>query len=183
MSGSWASGQINWLRLIEGNSHPAKQSSHYAQAHALLNLQLIHASPSLSSSDADDTEGQVSGFGIYSPLKPLSSSSSDDHKGEAPSNEFTPADLLNVCRRLLKEDAIPYFPLCREVGARAVDGLVKGRILELRWVESITPEFNIEQSSIETGPLLLPTTPVVRSAMQQVVEEWNDYPLDERAKQ
>jgi hypothetical protein len=50
-----------------------------------------------------------------------------------------------------------------------------GRILELRWVESITPEGDIQQSNTETGPVLLPTTPVIRSAMRQVVEEWQDY--------
>jgi len=157
----------------DGKLQP-KESSHYAQAHALLNLQLIHASPSLSSADADDVDGQASGFGIYSPLKPLASNDSPQAAASA-SNDFLPEDLLNVCRRLLKDDAIPYFPLCRELGARAVDGLIKGRILELRWVESVTPELNVEQSSVETGPLLLPTTPVVRSAMQQVVEEWKDY--------
>ena len=50
-----------------------------------------------------------------------------------------------------------------------------GRILELRWVESITSEGDIQQSNTETGPVLLPTTPVIRSAMRQVVEEWQDY--------
>ena len=88
--------------------------------------------------------------------------------------DFTPVALLKVCKRLLKEKAIPYFPLCRELGARAVDGLVRGRILELRWTESITPEYEIEQSVKETGPLLLPTTPVIRAAMKQVLEEWKD---------
>jgi len=82
---------------------------------------------------------------------------------------------LTVCRRLLAEKALPYFPLCRELGARIVDGLVKARILELRWVEAVTPEYDVDQSVKETGPLLLPTTPVIRAAMQQVVEEWKDY--------
>lgn len=76
---------------------------------------------------------------------------------------------------MLKDKALPYFPLCRELGAKAVDGLVRGRILELRWVETITPEYDIEQSVKETGPLLLPTTPVIRAAMEQVVREWQDY--------
>lgn len=49
------------------------------------------------------------------------------------------------------------------------------RILELRWVESITPEEGIETSSHDQGPILLPTTPVMRSAMKQVVAEWDDF--------
>lgn len=52
----------------------------------------------------------------------------NDESGQPPSGvEFTPKDLLKVCKRLLEENAIPYFPLCRELGARAVDGLVKGQ--------------------------------------------------------
>lgn len=156
----------------------AKQSSHYAQAHALLNLQLIHSSPALSAPDEADADAQPTGFSIYSPLRPHSASSNDDHSqnnGPASTQDFTPQDLLFVCKRLLEEKAIPYFPLCRELGAKAVDGLVKGRILELRWVEAITPEFDVEQSVKETGPLLLPTTPVIRAAMKQVVEEWQDF--------
>jgi hypothetical protein len=39
----------------------------------------------------------------------------------------------------------------------------------------VTPEYEVEQSVKETGPLLLPTTPVIRAAMKQVVEEWTDY--------
>jgi hypothetical protein len=106
----------------------ATQSSHYAQAHALLNLQLIHASPALSSPDDDEPEGQAAGFGIYSPLRPTMASA----VGESPSpaNDFTPQDLLSVCRRLLKERYLSYFPLCREMGAKVVDGLVRGTICQ-----------------------------------------------------
>ena len=52
---------------------------------------------------------------------------------------------------------------------------IVARILELRWVESITPEEGIDQSSHDQGPILLPTTPVMRSAMKQVVSEWDDF--------
>ncbi|CAD6571451.1 MAG: hypothetical protein CYPHOPRED_004441 [Cyphobasidiales sp. Tagirdzhanova-0007] len=152
----------------------AKQSSHYAQAHALLNLQLIHAAPGLSSSIEDEGDEEPSGFRIYSPITSNNDSDSENGK-EGSFNDFTPRDLLTVCKRMLRDKALPYFPLCRELGARAVDGLVRGRILELRWVETITPEYDIEQSVKETGPLLLPTTPVIRAAMRQVLEEWKDY--------
>lgn len=36
--------------------------------------------------------------------------------------------------------SLPYFLLCRELGARAVDGMVRGRILDLRWTDPITKE-------------------------------------------
>ncbi|KAF8639207.1 hypothetical protein AX17_001693 [Amanita inopinata Kibby_2008] len=35
---------------------------------------------------------------------------------------------------------LPYFLLCREMGVRAVDAMVKGRVLGLRWTEPITKE-------------------------------------------
>ena len=159
------------LSICTERCYTAKQSSHYAQAHALLNLQLIHASPSFSSADSEDAEGQAAGFGIYSPL-----GATEAGQQEIPNtNDFTPEHLLLVCKRLLAHRSVPYFPLCRELGARAVDGLIKGRILELRWVETVTPEEDIEQTTVDTGPILLPTTPVVRAAMKQVVEEWSDY--------
>lgn len=103
----------------------ATQSSHYAQAHALLNLQLIHASPSLSAPEADDSEGQPAGFGIYSPLRSVEPSA-DGELQAATGHDFTPQDLLAVCRRLLKEKYLSYFPLCREMGAKVVDGLIRG---------------------------------------------------------
>lgn len=108
--------------------HPtlsATQSSHYAQAHALLNLQLIHASPSLSAPEGDETEGQAAGFGIYSPLRAVEPSA-DGETSPAAGHDFTPQDLLSVCKRLLKEKYLSYFPLCREMGAKVVDGLVRG---------------------------------------------------------
>ncbi|KAJ2970279.1 hypothetical protein NUW54_g12762 [Trametes sanguinea] len=36
--------------------------------------------------------------------------------------------------------SLPYFLLCREMGARAVDGMVKGRILDLRWTDPVSRE-------------------------------------------
>jgi hypothetical protein len=116
--------------------HSAKASSHYAQAHALLNLQLIHASPALSSEE-EDTTAQAAGFGIYSPLRPTGGDDNPTPQG----NDFTPMNLLEVCKRLLAENALPYFPLCRELGARAVDGLVKGKLRAarpLRWPLALT---------------------------------------------
>ena len=51
-------------------------------------------------------------------------------------------ELLNVMSRLTKSDVdyLPYFALCREIGVRAVDGMVKGRVLDLRWTKTVTNE-------------------------------------------
>jgi len=33
--------------------------------------------------------------------------------------------------------ALPYFLLCREIGVKAVDGMVRGRVLDLRWTDIV----------------------------------------------
>ena len=33
--------------------------------------------------------------------------------------------------------ALPYFLLCKEIGVKAVDGMVRGRILDLRWTDIV----------------------------------------------
>ncbi|KAM0786832.1 hypothetical protein ACM66B_002260 [Microbotryomycetes sp. NB124-2] len=157
-------------------------SSHFLQAHSLLNLQLIHSMPSKS--------GEDSSFEIYSPLAQASphaapspfvaqSPNSEVHPPARMSSPFSSADLLLVMARLCSEPAIRYFPLCRELGARAVDGMVRGRILELRWSKTITPEGTEEEIKARdqlkgTGPILVPTTPVVRYAMRTVLQEYAD---------
>lgn len=90
-------------------------------------------------------------------------------------------DLLTVMERLAlgKQEALSYFSLCRELGATAVDGMVRGRILELRWSATVTEEGE-PRSVLETekerivGPVVVPTTPVIKFAMGQVLEEWKD---------
>lgn len=126
-------GQLVALASSAHIRYIATQSSHYAQAHALLNLQLIHASPSLSAPEGDETEGQAAGFGIYSPLKPVEPSA-DGEKSSGSPHDFTSQDLLSVCKRLLQEKYVSYFPLCREMGASVVDGLVRGesRVSKMR---------------------------------------------------
>lgn len=96
------------------------------------------------------------GFRIYSPLtaNPHQSpsaifASSANHTGggdEAPEfqADFTAYQLLRVMNRLAqpRTRALPYFLLCREMGAKAIDGMVKGRILDLRWTEPVSKEFS-----------------------------------------
>ncbi|GAA5886344.1 hypothetical protein JCM5296_001875 [Sporobolomyces johnsonii] len=165
----------------EGNLAP-HYSSHFLQAHALLNLQLIHARPSSSSAaNSDDPPSQ--GFQIYSPLRNASPHASPNPSGgddePTTSADFKVSDLLTVMHRLQPghDDALPYFPLCRELGARAVDGMVRGRILELRWSATVTEEgepSSVMQRQKErvVGPVVVPTTAVVRHAMGVVLREW-----------
>jgi hypothetical protein len=137
--------------------------------------------------------------------------------------DFTAMQLLKVMSRLTQPDVtfLPYFLLCREIGVRAVDGMVKGRVLDLRWTEPVSKEGNCERSSrrvsrpivtiprtmvdplapvgvvpivpeeqilpvdeddddeddqddLVVGPKLVPATPIMRYAMREVVQEYED---------
>ncbi|KAI0922952.1 hypothetical protein AcV5_009810 [Taiwanofungus camphoratus] len=153
-----------------------KQSSHFLQAHALLNLHIIHsaqaprhptgaenpseATPTPQSTTHDGSQraarrlspppGSNAGFRIYSPLTanphaaPSTFAPADGSGPDAPEfhADFTALQLLKVMNRLAQPGArsLPYFLLCREMGVRAVDGMVRGRILDLRWTEPVTRE-------------------------------------------
>lgn len=134
--------------------------------------------------------------------------------------------LLKVMSRLTQPDVtyLPYFLLCREMGVRAVDGMVKGRVLDLRWTETVSreggeegrgraalhpvaensgtivhqleavesadagdmvsvPEGEVgqghlgvydEEPDMIVGPKLVPVTPIMRFAMREVVQEYED---------
>ncbi|KAI0080424.1 hypothetical protein K474DRAFT_1657845 [Panus rudis PR-1116 ss-1] len=149
-----------------------KQSSHFLQAHALLNLHVIHSAQAAPSPGADDSQTQGNtpsnqnlnssqhtlhrppqspatgaGFRIYSPLTanphaapPALSPTEGDPPEDAA--EYTALQLLKVMNRLIQPGtrALSYFLLCREFGARAVDAMVRGRILDLRWTDPISRE-------------------------------------------
>ncbi|OCH92755.1 hypothetical protein OBBRIDRAFT_811484 [Obba rivulosa] len=152
-----------------------RQSSHFLQAHALLNLHVIHsaqvqprtvgaeggeAAPSPQSpQDASQhaihrlspAPGSSAGFRIYSPLTadahgaPATFGDAAANGADAPQfhADFTALQLLKVMNRLAQPGArcLPYFLLCREMGVRAVDGMVKGRILDLRWTDPVAKEY------------------------------------------
>lgn len=71
---------------------------------------------------------------------------------------------------------IGYFALCRELGANEVDSMVRGRILELRWSATVTEEGDTGGGEGRreriVGPVLVPTTAVVRFAMGEVLKEY-----------
>ncbi|KAI0057301.1 hypothetical protein BV25DRAFT_1892878 [Artomyces pyxidatus] len=163
---------------VNSNGHlEIHQCSHFIQAHALLNLHIIHSSqtPQLSEpkparSRRTSTATAVrqstanppeiarggSGFPIYSPLTgpPRNPHASTPPTEPGYVSDFTALQLLRVMSRLTQPGgrALPYFMLCREFGVRAVDGMVRGRILDLRWMEPVTKE------GVEGGELTTPST-------------------------
>lgn len=90
------------------------------------------------------------GFSIYSPLTGPPRNPHAAPTGAAPDGNDAPSDtpsftglqLLHVLARLAEPGvhSLSYFMLCREFGARAIDGMVRGRILDLRWTEPVTRE-------------------------------------------
>ncbi|KAF9070138.1 hypothetical protein BDP27DRAFT_1221257 [Rhodocollybia butyracea] len=152
---------------VNSNGHlDVKQSSHFLQAHALLNLHMIHSTehppesestnpaqpPAPQSSSESIRPPRASGFRIYSAI------SNPHGPGERPSNseaamvyesDFTAMQLLRVMSRITEHGTtyLPYFALCRELGVQAVDGMVKGKILDLRWTETVTQENEPEDAS------------------------------------
>lgn len=150
--------------------HTVKQSSHFLQAHALLNLHIIHSSQSFQGQDSEgqpnnnsaDTIHAGTGFKIYSPItnaRGASMAQGTALDGEKSSDEylvpdFTAMQLLKVMSRLTQRaDApyLPYFMLCREFGVRAVDGMVKGKVLDLRWTETVTRENQEDPDTLPGG--------------------------------
>ena len=73
-----------------------------------------------------------------------------------------------------------YFRLSREIGVQSVDHLVRNRILDLRWTPPVSPDPPIDQNQVaasapahlaDVEPVVLPISPVMRAAMQAVLEQ------------
>lgn len=161
---------------MSSNLFLVKQSSHFLQAHALLNLHIIHASqaptgrtgaegrntntgasqpngnPNASNPETLHPNLGPASFKIFSqyalghPLIPFGGATSGDLMPISGSSmsldgppDFSAMQLLKVMSRLSRPDTpyLPYFHLCRELGVRAVDGMVKGRVLDLKWTECV----------------------------------------------
>ena len=102
-------------------------------------------------------------------------SNGDQHSSMSSSRppEFSAMQLLKVMSRLAAPEThyLPYFHLCRELGVRAVDGMVKGRVLDLRWTETVTREVGEEmrvRSAATPTPMVIPvgTAPAVTTPLQ-----------------
>ncbi|KAI0057315.1 hypothetical protein BV25DRAFT_1812636, partial [Artomyces pyxidatus] len=162
-----------------------QHSSHFTQAHALLNISLIH-----SSTSSELTKGlkrrRISRLpGVY-----ISRSALDTSPRQLPAvpthskyhYAFTALQLLSIMVRLTQPGvrALSYFALCREFGPDPVDGMVRVRILDLRWTDPVTRESDDGVLGIGgdedgvVGPTLVPATPIMRHAMRTVVEEYRD---------
>ncbi|KAF8651180.1 hypothetical protein AX16_004835 [Volvariella volvacea WC 439] len=150
----------------QGIAVAIKQNTHFIQAHALLNLHIIHAHE--ASSSGQDGEGTQppraqttspdtlhpnlglnfrSAYGLVDGPDPGVTLS---HQGDRSlamvsgfySAEFTAMQLLKVMSRFTQpgNTSLSYFLLCRELGVRAVDGMVRGKVLDLRWTDPVTKE-------------------------------------------
>jgi hypothetical protein len=233
---------ITKLVMSVNIGHLVRRSSHFLQAHSFLNLHIIHSSQASASSPAE-AEHQAAnrstdtihpalgpaGLKAYSPTLPSHGVDPKDGEGRATAMvagyyaaDFTAMQLLKVMSRLTQPGVayLPYFLLCREIGVRAVDGMVRGKVLDLRWTETVTAggeerrelvrnghdgmssgtfvdgagleEENIlvlsprqgvqeqgyvndgELDEIIVGPKLVPVTPILRYAMREVVQEYED---------
>ncbi|KAF8153053.1 hypothetical protein B0H34DRAFT_722079 [Crassisporium funariophilum] len=172
-----------------------KQSSHFLQAHALLNLHIIHSSQAPTGgphSEGETAPGAANtsnldtstlhpnlgpaGFKIYSPITNPAGPSSMSSGGDGGSSmgsyappDFAAMQLLKVMSRLAHPDTqyLPYFHLCRELGVRAVDGMVKGRVLDLRWSETVTKE-SAEETRVRSSEMPVPLPSMPPSVAPQV---------------
>ncbi|KAJ7481494.1 hypothetical protein FB451DRAFT_129897 [Mycena latifolia] len=168
-----------------------KQSSHFLQAHALLNLHIIHSSqPEGPPVEGPSSKGRVvsdpsainpalgpAGFKIYSPITNRHPQDTD-----AGSAEFDAMALLKVMGRLARRDVqyLPYFALCRELGVRAVDGMVKGRVVDLRWTECVTDEYASESAHIHARAGTGSGTAVDRESVESGSQDGEMVPVSER---
>ncbi|KAI6020152.1 hypothetical protein PISMIDRAFT_675160 [Pisolithus microcarpus 441] len=230
-----------------GGNFDIKQSAHFLQAHAILNLHIIHSSqisgppgqdpitpstpaprPRSSGPDALHAALGPAGFKSYSSAR---ESGVEDY-----SADFSAMQLLKVMSKLSQPSTthLPYFLLCREIGVRAVDGMVKGRVLDLHWTDPVGFKDTSDQPTVRepgspvpmttrmmsnssyigaasgtvgvessedgdmvmvnpinlstrelgqideadeqeiVGPRLVPVTPIMRFAMREVVQEYED---------
>lgn len=233
-----------------GGNFDIKQSSHFLQAHAVLNLHIIHSSqisgvpgqepitpstpaprPRSSGPDALHAALGPAGYKSFSPYSSARETGLEDY-----SADFSAMQLLKVMSKLSQPGSthLPYFLLCREIGVRAVDGMVKGRVLDLHWTDVVGVKDTSDQPTVRepvspvplttrmmsnssyaggasgtvgiessedgdmvmvnpvnastrdlaqidegdeqeiVGPRLVPITPIMRYAMREVVQEYED---------
>jgi hypothetical protein len=97
------------------------------------------------------------------------------------SADFSAMQLLKVMSRLSQPGVtyLPYFLLCRELGVRAVDGLVKARVLDLRWTDLVKASEDdewvnvgsrIPRSARQSGTIVQGTPEIAESSMAPVSE-------------
>ncbi|QDS68326.1 hypothetical protein FKW77_010692 [Venturia effusa] len=142
-----------WINK-SGRSVTPFNSAIFTQAYTLLQFHLTHES-----------------FDTYSPLSTATAWSNPEDE-----TQFSRKDLIYVMRKLIKEPySLPYFELCRDIGTAQADGMIKTRVLDLRWTGTVSPEQDwIERVWSKDGverPIVLPMTRIVRRAMEVVLGE------------
>ena len=219
-----------------------RRSSHFLQAHSFLNLHIIHSSqastpppappePTANNRSIDTIHPALgpAGLKVYSPSTASHGPAVKDNDDRATvmvagyyDADFSAMQLLKVMSRLTQPAVthLPYFLLCREIGVRAVDGMVRGKVLDLRWTETVTKEgvdnrrealrsrrcvtssgtiidiMGIGEADVLSCtpvpggqeqrismhdeldevvvPKLVPITPIMKYAMREVVQEYED---------
>ncbi|KAH0831186.1 hypothetical protein J3R83DRAFT_13763 [Lanmaoa asiatica] len=147
-----------------GGNLDIKQSSPFLQAHATLNLHIVHSSQLMSARDpttpstpgprprSSGPEALHAGLGPagFKSYSPRDASSIEDY-----SADFSAMQLLKVMSKLSQPGTqhLPYFLLCREIGVRAVDGMIKGKVLNLHWTEAVGREVEIPVISAPVSPV------------------------------
>ena len=137
---------------------------------------LPNGNPNTSTGDTLHPGLGPAGFKIYSPLAfpftpnagaggggggdAASSFSGSSSMGLSRPPEFSAMQLLKVMSRLSQPGTtnLPYFHLCRELGVRAVDGMVKGRVLDLKWTECVYGGPGIGPGGIRDSTAVNPVT-------------------------
>ena len=156
----------------------------------------------------------AAGFNIYSSLDPMSDpvSALQSDGGGRGLPAFTAMQLLDVMHRVSSIPGsrmesfgspaimpVKYFALSRILGVRAVDDMVRARLLELRWVDCVQPEGShrsqtrswrgedgdeglgdiepLDEQQLNgedeaPGPVVLPVSPVMGYAMRVVLAEY-----------
>ncbi|PLW38607.1 hypothetical protein PCANC_16539 [Puccinia coronata f. sp. avenae] len=112
-----------------------------------------------------------------------SSSSGDSRPGQLAVEGTRPIKRSHDARHC----TYPYFRLCREIGVRSVDHLIRQRILDLRWTPPVSMDADDDDddddhhhqdspaSRLPVEPLLLPISPVMRAAMHAVLDQhWHE---------
>ena len=183
-----------------------ERSSHFLQAHSLLNLQLLHASESELDALEKEKHGSrrstahfptppPAGFKIYTPLPSVGAPLNRFSTASTAPPSFKAMQLLDVMHKVSATGAGPgcirYFALCRAIGVRAVDDMVRARVFELRWSEPVTVEgggydkvLKLERYEEDApGPVVRPTTPIIAYAMRSVLREYEYEPAQEEEEE
>ncbi|KAG0144902.1 hypothetical protein CROQUDRAFT_46573 [Cronartium quercuum f. sp. fusiforme G11] len=180
--------------LNSGGTLKPEDSSQFLQAYALLHYHLVHAEQNIDQINenhqtlhptTNSQTDQQSGLELANYAT----------KTNQP-RSFTASDLLYVMQSLtrLRESepvsqqdypdfrppssepmnlTLPYFELCRKIGVRSVDAMIRHQILDLRWNRSVSAEGESQtHERAEMNPMILPTSPVMRCAMKKVVDEY-----------